>query len=161
MKRISKKRSALLRKVKPLRDQYKAMFPWCQVPLCAAKATELHEISRGSSRGKSLGVRAALLHLCAFDHGQMDVLPVAGQLALKLLADPDGYDRIAVNLLRGRQPEAISAEEVAAWVKILQRAEEMPDVRSTTGMASSPAQRPKAKAQAQGLGNRMPADGPR
>jgi len=100
------------------------MFPFCQVPWCRAKATQIHEISRGPARGASLGVRAAILHLCEFDHGQMDWLPVEAQLALKLLADPDGYDRLAVNVLRGRQPEAITADQVDRWVKVLQEADE-------------------------------------
>jgi hypothetical protein len=47
----------------------------------------------------------------------MDVLPVAGQLALKRLSDPAGYDRVAVNRLRGRADEAITEAEVDEWVK--------------------------------------------
>lgn len=116
MRRVSLKRQRLNRSVKSIRDEYRYMFPQCQVPWCKSQGAHVHEISRGPARKDSLGVRAALLHLCPTDHRQMDVLPVAGQLALKKLADPDGYDRVAVNRLRGRQPEAITEAEVEFWV---------------------------------------------
>lgn len=124
MRRVSKKRARLNRKVQPIRDAYRWEFPQCQVPWCKADATELHEISRGAGRGASLGIRAALLHLCRFDHGQMDVLPVAGQLALKAIGDPDGYCRVTVNRLRNRADDSITAEEVAWWIDKLKEVDE-------------------------------------
>lgn len=97
------------------------MFPWCQ--WCQEMATQLHEISRGAAREASLGVRAALLNLCAACHRIMDWLEVAGQLAIKKLSDPDGYDREVVNVLRGRARNAITESEVDAWVKRFQMSE--------------------------------------
>ena len=126
MRRVSLKRTKHNRAVQPLRDAYRAEFPKCQVPWCRAAATELHELARGAGRKAALGVRAAWLHLCAFDHRQMDVLPVAGQLALKKLSDPKGYSRRRVNELRGRQPDAITAREVRVWTKRFENSETSP-----------------------------------
>lgn len=117
MRRVSAKRRSHNAAVKPVRDEYRYMFPKCQVPWCKSQGAHIHEISRGPARGASLGVRAALLHVCPTDHRQMEVLPVEAQLALKKIADPDGYDRVAVNRLRGRQPEAITEAEVLDWVE--------------------------------------------
>lgn len=133
MRRVSKKRAKLNRQVKPLRDQYRWEFPKCQVPWCKAAATELHEISRGAARGASLGERASWLHLCSFDHKQMDITPIACQLAIKAIADPDGYDRETVNALRGRMPNAITSDEVAWWVAQIQEVNDQSGLRKLVG----------------------------
>src|SRR5688500_17522972 len=118
MRRVSTKRRALLQEVNPIRDDYRAMFPLCQ--WCRANGyivrSKLHEFSSCAARSASLGVRAALLQLCADSHRLMDWLQVDAQPAIKRLVDPDGYDRRAVNVLRGRAPEAITEREVDRWV---------------------------------------------
>ena len=116
IRRVSKKRSAVNRKTKPARDEYRAEFwlcQWCN----ASQANDLHEISRGAGRNASLSERAAWLHLCSDCHRQMNWLPVAGQLAIKRLTDFEFYDRVKVNTLRGRAPESITESEVDLWVR--------------------------------------------
>lgn len=101
--------------MKPDRDEYRAQFSICQ--WCSDKqASELHEISRGAGRGSSLGVRAAWLHLCHDCHEEMGRLSVPAQLAIKAISDPEGYDRVAVNRLRGRADDSISEQDVERWL---------------------------------------------
>lgn len=98
-----------------MRDEYRRLYPWCQRSDCDRLATDVHEIARGPARNKAIEVRACLLHLCRAHHDDMDDYsqwPIARQLALKKYSDPEGYDRVAVNLIRGRAPEAITEEEV-------------------------------------------------
>ena len=87
--------------------------------VCGARNNlETHEIANGSARQKSLGIPATWLRLCHDCHQGSNglhnkgVWPVARQLALKKWADPEYYDRVWVNLLRGRQSEAITEAEV-------------------------------------------------
>lgn len=118
MRRFSKKRARLNRDTKADRDAYRKEFPWCQRPGCQRRARELHEISRGRGiRSQSLTQRAAWLHLCEQDHrdcGDYSKVPIVTQMAWKKWSDPLGYDRRAVNLLRGRAPDAITEQEVDA-----------------------------------------------
>lgn len=85
---------------------------------------ETHEIANGPARQAALKEPATWLRLCgAFANNCHEALhdkgewPVDRQLALKLRCDPDNYDRVAVNLLRGREPEAITEAEVDACVQ--------------------------------------------
>jgi len=55
---------------------------------------------------------AAFLRLCWLCHDIVESWPVARQLAMKRRCDPEFYDRVAVNLARGRQAEAITEQEV-------------------------------------------------
>lgn len=84
------------------------------------KVLDPHEIARGPARRKAVDCPAAWLVLCRQHHEEMgdySVWPVVAQLALKRLRDPEHYDRQAVNLLRGRAPEAITDAEVDAAEK--------------------------------------------
>lgn len=104
------------------RTKFKAEYGRCMVCGDAWRSAdfwprvlETHEIARGPARSKAVACRAAWLVLCRQHHeqvGDLSVWPVVRQLALKLLRDPDGYDRVAVNRLRGRQDDAITDEEV-------------------------------------------------
>lgn len=87
------------------------------------RSLQTHEIARGVNRWRGLTDRAAMLRLCERCHQQMDdgaVWPVARQLALKKVCDPKWYDRVTVNVMRGRTPDAITEEEVDAYVQELQ-----------------------------------------
>lgn len=120
MRPYTPKRAKHNRQVQPIRDQYLWEFPACQYPGCQSQATDIHEIARGASRSKSLGIRASLLNLCRTHHDHVHQHPsVARDLAVKLMADPVGYDRRRINALRHRAPDAISADEVDGWVKTL------------------------------------------
>jgi hypothetical protein len=56
---------------------------------------------------------AAFLRLCGACHAELFAsMPIARQLALKALVDPESYDRQAVCLLRGRDPDEVTEAEV-------------------------------------------------
>jgi hypothetical protein len=50
---------------------------------------------------------------------RLDGMPIARQLAYKLIHDPEHYDRQRVNVLRRRQPDAVTEREVAMEVRLL------------------------------------------
>lgn len=111
------------------RSKFKAEYGRCMI--CGhewrsadyfPRVLETHEIARGTARSKAVVCRAAWLVLCREHHvavGDLSKWPVARQLALKLIRDPEGFDRVAVNRLRGRQDEAITHDEVLACVEEL------------------------------------------
>lgn len=111
------------------RSQFARDYGRCMVCLDAWRSAdffprclEVHEIARGPARKKAVKSPAAWLLLCRQHHEQMGSLvvwPIVRQLALKRLRDPERYDRVAVNLLRGRAPEAITEAEVEAELKSL------------------------------------------
>ena len=94
------------------------MFDRCW--LCGVKAIntwpptlETHDIARGQNRDKAKSERCNLVRACQRCHqGRLDGMPVARQLAIKLLSDPDGYDLVRVNRLRNRADSAITDGEV-------------------------------------------------
>lgn len=73
---------------------------------------ETHEIVRGVHRAAGVALPAAWLRLCRDCHEEVGGWPVERQLALKRLHDFEFYDRRAVNVARGRQPDAITEAEV-------------------------------------------------
>jgi hypothetical protein len=85
---------------------------------------DVHEIARGVSRKDSYHNRAAWLLLCRQCHdevGNYMLWPIVRQLAVKLVADPDYFDLEAVNLLRGRDRDAITLQEVKDELLFLPR----------------------------------------
>ena len=81
-------------------------------------AWDVHEIASGPARHKAIKEPCAWLLLCRPCHNEMHdrtIWSITRQLALKKKMDPDNYDRIRVNELRGRHPEAITEEEVDAY----------------------------------------------
>lgn len=107
----SLKRQRLMRVAGPWRDEYLAGKP-CVYLGCIRMAQDIHEIARGPARAASLMEPAALLCLCRAHHDEVQNWPVARQLALRKIVGPETYDRQRVNVLRGRQPDAITEEEV-------------------------------------------------
>lgn len=100
-------------------DEARRDFRWKigECMLCGARSLhhDIHEISRGAGRGKAVKDRRCWLLLCRRCHelcGDYAVWPLAKQYALKAIADPDWYDRVAVNEMRGRMPEAMPEVEV-------------------------------------------------
>ncbi len=77
---------------------------------------ETHEIARGPARAAAMDCPAAWVRTCNVCHTyELDDLkrwPIARQLALKKKHDPEHYNRVAVNVLRHRDPEAITEAEV-------------------------------------------------
>lgn len=81
---------------------------------------QTHEIARGPAKQAAMKEPAAWLRVCRQCHDAMDDYskwPIARQLALKKLRDPEHYDRVKVNELRGEAPESITEEEVDEWVE--------------------------------------------
>ena len=78
---------------------------------------EIHHIVRGSLRAMARDEWCTLMRTCCECHeSRLDGMAIATQLALKREHDPAGYDRVTVNVLRRRQPEAITEDEVdLAW----------------------------------------------
>jgi len=86
--------------------------------ICNAKSTDTHEIARGPARANAYALRLAWLRVCRRCHdelGDYSKFPISRQLFLKKTNDPEYYDRQRVNELRGRQPDAITEEEVMEW----------------------------------------------
>lgn len=93
-------------------------FDYCW--LCGRKAPEvfpprlaIHHIVRGVHRAAAREERCTFIRTCPECHADiLDSMPIAGQLAIKLIHDREHYDRVKVNRLRGRADEAVSEEEV-------------------------------------------------
>jgi len=83
---------------------------------------EVHEIAGGPGRKAAMKDPAAWLYLCRTCHRgfagvhDYEIWPIARQLALKKKRDPEHYDRVKVNQLRGRADEAITEAEVDAYL---------------------------------------------
>ncbi len=112
MRQFTPKRQKHNRAVQPIRDQFADDFPECMV--CRGnRQAYTHEISQGPARRLSLGERCALLRLCEQCHRWVHAeWSIEEQLALKGLRDPEYYDRVHVNQLRGKAPDAIDEGEV-------------------------------------------------
>jgi len=84
---------------------------------------ETHEIANGAAREASLAIPATWLRVCQECHQgprglhHKGVWPVARQLALKKWHDPEYYDRVWVNLLRGRDEGAITEADVDQYTE--------------------------------------------
>lgn len=96
------------------RDKFRIEFQTCW--LCGVawhwRGLHIHEIARGCHRPEGFEDRAAWLRLCGDCHDEVGAWSVVRQLAMKKVADPEWYDRVAVNEMRGRQPEAITEGDV-------------------------------------------------
>jgi hypothetical protein len=78
---------------------------------------ETHHIVRGPDRQKAKEERCALIRTCRRCHSErLNGMGVVRQLAIKWMNDRNGYDRVQVNTLRARSPEAITEGEVRAQV---------------------------------------------
>ncbi len=85
---------------------------------------ETHEIARGPHKKKAMKEPSTWIRTCngkANDcHARrLDGMDPAMQLALKLRYDEEHYDRQRVNVLRHRQPDAITEAEVDAAMRTL------------------------------------------
>ena len=104
------------------RHQFAREFPRCW--LCDGTAHDVHEIARGVHRKRAVQERCAWLRACRLCHdklGDYAIWPLERQYALKMIYDPDNYDRIRVNEIRGRDANAISETDVAIQVAMLWR----------------------------------------
>lgn len=118
MKRNTPERQKYNKEAREARDQYLKDFPFC---FCCQKKYGLavHEIACGSARKAALKEPCAWMTMCSSCNTDLmtdyNKWPIARQLALKFIHDPDNYDRRKVNELRGRAPESITPLDVMFW----------------------------------------------
>lgn len=122
MRRTSSNRAALLAEVAPARTAFALEFPDCWN--CGSRwrrtfpqVLDTHEMVRGVDRHKALRNRSTWIRVCRTCHDIVASWPLARQLALKRIHDPDHYDRVEVNRLRGRADNAVTEEEVLGHLR--------------------------------------------
>ena len=117
MKRNTPKRAAANRAAQPMLDEFRETFPMCWI--CPTTyLIQTHEIVSGANRPWGRSHREALLRACCDCHANIlhaqwqttENMPM--QYALKLIRDPAFYNRTMLNVARGRDPEAITADDV-------------------------------------------------
>ena len=126
IKRISNRRRKRLSEVAPFREAFKLEIGCCE--LCGKRRhLDIHEISRGADRSKSLDKRYAILCLCRTCHDEMDNWSRAKQLCLLWIARPYDFslDKYHILICR-RHPDLgdvlAMVEEVAEERTCRQRA---------------------------------------
>ena len=94
----------------------------CGADFCPS-GFDVHEIARGVHRKQALEHRCCWIFTCRDCHssqlGSYDFWDPTMQLALKMIRDPEHYDRIADNRIRSRADDAISERDVALAVAVL------------------------------------------
>jgi len=122
MRQVSKKRQALMREVKPIRDALRTEVGCCEICGCSRGTLDVHEIARGHLRERCLGERCALLVVCRSCHSeklsQASEYPEARQLAL--LARRRWQDFSLTRYLEITSPRAmqrITIAEVMAFME--------------------------------------------
>lgn len=119
MKPVSKERSALMRKWGPIRAQFVMETNCCWV--CGRTYNlGVHEIARGIHREAAFTERMTWIVACGecncgplHDHRAW---PLAKQLALKWVHDRPHFLLEEFNVLRDREPGAITWAEVVVWI---------------------------------------------
>lgn len=100
-------------------------FPWCWY--CEEARSECtHEMACGiQHRHKAVPQRFTWGAACSDCNTNRltdySLWPLEKQLAVKFINDRAYYDRVEFNLLRGREPEAITQREVYRWVRRIRR----------------------------------------
>jgi len=83
---------------------------------------EIHHIVRGQNRAKVAEKECCLIRTCQRCHQErLDSMPIDKQLALVFLNNPAAYNRMAVNQLRQRADDAITADEVRIAVREMEQ----------------------------------------
>lgn len=120
MRRVSEKRQALMRKVKPIRDSLRAEAGRCEICGYAHGGLDLHEIARGPCRAICLDKRFALLVVCRRCHedlGSAREWPQARQLAIIAERRLFDYDlKSYLELTSPRAPNRITLREVLEYM---------------------------------------------
>lgn len=116
MRRVSKKRQALMRQAGPARKAFvESKATVCMVCHTAGHALQCHEIARGAAREKCLTEPSLWLAVCSECHeelGDYEKWPLARQLAARLWWDLcESVFRF--NEIRGRAQSAVTPQSVA------------------------------------------------
>ena len=122
MRPVSKKRQALIREVKPIRDALRNEVGCCEICGCSRGTLDVHEIARGVHRAASLDKPFALLIVCRACHSeklsQPAEWPEARQLACLAKSRPSQFsltDYIA--LTSPRAPLRIEIQDILEWME--------------------------------------------
>ncbi len=117
LKRVSKKRAALMAKVGPERRARKEstqMCMCCREPL-PAYLLEIHEVASGPAREKCLEWIDLQLVLCRGCHEHVQRWPAAKQIALGMMWDIEKRCALYCDL-KGYAPTAVVADEVITFL---------------------------------------------
>lgn len=118
IRRLSEKRRRESDGVREAKEVFVAERNCC-VPWCLRQAEECHEIARGANRGRAALDRAAWLAVCRAHHVEFDDYSRWGlprQYALKAVSDMEFYDRVRLNLIRGKAQDSIDERQVLSRV---------------------------------------------
>jgi len=101
------------------RQTFRETFRTCQ--LCRRrKARDVHEIVRRSKSSAAVEHRCTWLALCRRCHDEEVAdyarWPLARQLALKQVTDPEHHDLETINALRGNSPTEFTAADLAPYL---------------------------------------------
>lgn len=121
MRRVSKKRAAIDREIKALRDAYKAEMRTCAN--CGGPGADIHEMCGGmSTRVKAVQEPACWLLLCRKCHDLFhdpSEWSLSRQAALKFLVDYDRFSLEAVCRVMGRAPTALTMRDLLPHLDLL------------------------------------------
>ena len=122
MRSVSKKRQALMRDVKPIRDALRDEVGCCDICGCSRGTLDVHEIARGHLREACLGERCALLVVCRSCHSeklsQASEWSESRQLALLAKRRPQDFDlHRFLEITSPRAPRRIEIHEVLEWLE--------------------------------------------
>ena len=122
MRQVSKKRQALMREVKPIRDALRTEVGCCEICGCSRGTLDVHEIGRGTCREACLGERCALLVVCRSCHSEKLSQPAEWSEArqLALLASRRHQDFDLTRYLEITSPRAmrrIEIGDILSWME--------------------------------------------
>ena len=121
MRQVSKKRQALMRKVKPIRDGLRDEVGCCEICENIFGTLDVHEIGRGVHREACLGERCALLVVCRRCHEEnlsyTDQWTEARQLAALAVSRPQDFDLARfLEITSPKAPKRIEMQDVLDWL---------------------------------------------
>lgn len=114
LRRVSKKRAALMRAVSDDRKAFVEAAGVCMFPDCNKPPDDIHEISRGHARERALSEPRLQMALCRKHHDWMDdyaKFPPAKQIALRIRYEIEETCRLYCEA-RGLANSAVTPGEV-------------------------------------------------
>ena len=122
MRQISKKRRALIKQVKPIRDGLREEVGHCEICKSPHGILDIHEIGRGVYREACLGERCALLVVCRCCHDEKLAFasewPESRQLAALARSRPFDFNLTRfLEITTPKAPKRIEIHEVLQWME--------------------------------------------
>lgn len=118
MRPFSKKRRQKNQAAEPIREAYRIKFRHCMV--CGKSPADAHEISSGTA-GRPLSIDkpetwlAACYSCNCFKLTDKKEYPVARQLAIKLIHDPENFD---LEVFNGCYAGTVNLGDVSKWLEL-------------------------------------------